>query len=176
MQGAIVRASLAALLSFFGACSTNLSDGAVVNARELVLAGFALNPSTAVQFDFGALNFDGTAVVWKEDQVTTHTGRAPAVQAGAICPNSPALYPFETKVDARFAPWVRVGDGQLAHVFLRGDADGTALFFPEDHVGAVECVVTNAPKDCDFWERAQKCGFTLHEIELFTDPVNLSWF
>lgn len=142
-------------------CAVGPTSGSVTSTSEISFDGFIEEPSLRVRldaFDYNANTFGG--VRW----VTAAS--APTFAAGAICPDSPALYRFSGKIDLIYPFWWKNVDGtyQARVRAVKVTSSGsTPLFFTANPDPGI-CMAENAFNNtCTFSNVAVKCGFTLNE-------------
>ena len=142
-------------------CAMAPTSGSQTSTSEVSFDGFVDGPGLRVRleaFDYPANRFGGVRTV------TADT--APSFAAGAICPNSPALYRYRGKIDLIYPFWWRSVNGtyQARVRAFKLTSTGELPVFFTTNPDPGPCMANNAFNDtCDFNNVATKCGFTINE-------------
>lgn len=169
LGSSLVAAVLSAVA--LAGCVLSPLDRQSQNLNPLTVAGFAIEPSATIQVK--AYNY----VTKSYDLIGTTTSASTAsVQAGTMCSNSPAFYVYQASVRLGDNNWSKsnwnqdntgwpdvYGRIQVTQVSSGG---GTLSLYGTREPNAVQCIGNNITPGCNFYDVAQKCGFTLTEITL----------
>jgi hypothetical protein len=156
----------------------------IVAACIVVGASCAMTPYSGQQISTNTVQFDGltdtpgaTVRIDAYDWWTNSyyamswvtTGTTPYLAAGAVCPNSPALYQYVASVPLQWSVlWKKFGTQYQAKVRATQLGVGeTALKFTANSAGA-NCMAANAfNSTCDFYTVAYStCGYALNEATI----------
>jgi hypothetical protein len=142
-------------------CAMAPTSGSQTSTSEVSFDGFVDGPGLRVRleaFDYPVNKFGGLKTV------TADT--APSFAAGAICPNSPALYRYRGKIDLIYPFWWRYVNGtyQARVRAFKLTATGELPVFFTANPDPGNCMANNAfNSTCDFNNVSTKCGFTINE-------------
>lgn len=156
-----MRYSVLFLLAL-AACAVGPTDGSVTETSEVSFDGFVDGPGLKVRLEAYDFNVDEFGAL---KTVTAST--KPTFAAGAICPNSPALYRYTGKIDLKWPIWWKHVNGTYqarVRAFKVTSSGETPVFFTANE-NAASCMEANAfNRTCDFYNVAStKCGFKLDE-------------
>lgn len=142
-------------------CAVGPTSGSVTSTSEISFDGFVDGPGLKVRleaFDNGPDKFYGVKTV------TAST--TASFQAGAICPNSPALYRYTGKIDLIWPFWWNYNNGTYearVRAFKLTSSGETPVFFTANPDPGI-CMAENAFNNtCDFYNVAVECGFKIYE-------------
>jgi hypothetical protein len=143
-------------------CAMGPTDGSVTTTSEVSFDGFVDGAGLKVRleaFDNGTNKF--TALK------TVTAATTPTFAAGAICPNSPALYRYTGKIDLPWPYWWKYVTGTYqarVRAFKLTSSGETPVFFTTNQNPST-CMTDNAfNRTCDFYNVASsQCGFSIHE-------------
>lgn len=154
-------------------CATGPYNGQEISTGTIGFAGFGDSPNAKVRFEA----YDWIAKKWWPT-AETYTRPTAFFAAGAICPNSPALYYY---TGSMYLNWPLYWDLQSGKYTARVRATqytaaNTTIMFA-DRPGAVDCVISNGfNQTCDFYNIAYNvCGFHLTTADVKTTST-APWF
>ena len=152
--------ALAALVSAAG-CATRPFSGAQISDNVIAIGG--LTDVAGVRVRLSAYDWNAARFVALTDVFAQAT---PSFAAGAICPNSPALYRYDGAVTLNW-PFYWRRNPTLYQTKVKATqitAGETPLMFTDNPAG-VDCMIANAfNSTCDFFHvAANVCGYDLHE-------------
>jgi hypothetical protein len=155
--------AIATLVAITTGCALAPASGSTTSTSEIDFDGFVDGPGLKVRleaFDVGTNKFGALK--------TVTAATTPSFAAGAICPNSPALYRYTGKIDLHWPIWWKwVGDGTYeARVrAFKVTSSGELPVFFTTNPNAGLCMSQHAfNSTCDFNNVAvSKCGFKIYE-------------
>jgi len=164
------QALLALTLLIVGAsCVTSPYDGQQISGYNLNVEGFVDTPGATVRVDA----YDWSTSTYYAWQWTT-AQTVPYAAAGAICPNSPPLYSYTANVNLWLnLQWRRDLKTGRSYAKLKatelypGENSGSPLFFTNNPNGP-SCMFQHITPNCDFFNIASVCGYTLQEATIST--------
>lgn len=154
----------------------------IAAASLFLAASCAVGPYSGQQIDTSEVSFDGfvdiaganvrlEAFDYGPDKFVPYTtvkaSTSPTFAAGAICPNSPALYRFKGKIDLNWPFWWEKNgatyEAKVRAVKLTSTGELPLFFTANPSAG--ECMAANAFNNtCDFQNVAvSTCGFSLSQ-------------
>lgn len=147
-------------------CATSPYSGQQISTGTISFGGFVDEPGVTVRIDARDKQTGTWPAVWWATSATT-----PTFAAGAICPNSPALYSYSASVPLQWSIyWTAVTGGFEARVRARKLGVGEQDLLFTSNPNGVSCMQANAfTPDCDFYSVAYTtCGYSLYEATVKT--------
>jgi hypothetical protein len=150
-------------------CAVAPYSGQQLDTNEVVFDGFIETAGARVRleaFDYGTNQFTG--VNWATAATT------PTFAAGAICPDSPALYRYRGSARLQWPIYWRRINGEWeskVRAFKVTSSGEVALFFTANP-NAGQCMAENAFNNtCTFSNVAVTCGFNINQAVVKGDET-----
>lgn len=169
-----IHALAAALITMVGAsCTTSPYSGQTISTGTITFGGFGDAPNATIRFEA----FVRSSNNYQQVGVAT-TKATPTFAAGAICPNSPALYMFNGSAPLNWPIYWDLVNGQYqAKVKATEYTAGITKLYFTDNPNGVDCIIAHGfNSTCDFVDVAYtQCGYKLTEAVVKTTST-APWF
>ena len=161
----MLRRCMVLFLLALASCAVAPYSGQEVDSSIIAFDGFVDEPSATVRLEA----FD----VITDDFVPKGTARSAttaSLRAGALCPNSPALYRYQGSVNLNWPSyWRWLGNSEyearLRAIHVNAVGERPIVF--TDNPNAGSCMAQRAKGNCDFYNIASQCGFKLDEAKVY---------